>query len=188
MSEEEVQCMECSKNIKTQKNSDILLYKTPLKREEKISEIKNKIETQNLEDIKTGVCISCLHESLSLIKTNLNEEEQKHDDCLKALKDLLLDISNQKDINKIIDNLLNEKEIKELKEKHEQLYKKRRELENKIKENKDELNMLKDEEGKIIIKINENERKKEDLLKYKEKLNMKKEYLQKIYEQIIQEE
>ena len=188
MSEEEVQCMECSSNIRITKDKDAISYLTPLSRDEKSLEINDIIETQNFEDIHSGVCINCLHECLSQMKTKLDEEEKKHEDCLQALKDLLLDVSNKKEINKIIDNLLNERKMKELKENYDKLYIKRKELEKQIKKDKDELRKLKDEEQKIYIELNDIKRKKEDKKVYKEKLNMKKKYLQNLYEEIIKEE
>ena len=186
MSEEEVQCMECSSNIRISKDKDT--YMTPLSREEKALEINDIIETQNFEDIHSGVCINCLHECLIKMKTKLEEEEKKHEDCLQALKDLLLDVSNKKEIDKIISNLLNENEMKDLKTKYDDLYKKRKELEKKIKNDKDELRKLKDEEQKIYIKLNDETRKKEDNKIYKEKLNMKKKYLEQLYKEILEDE
>ena len=188
MSEEEVQCMECSSNIRITKDKDAISYLTPLSREEKSLEINDIIETQNFEDIHAGVCIDCLHECLIKMKTKLDEEEKKHEDCLQALKDLLLDVSNKKEINKIIDNLLNEREMKDLKEKYNEMHIKRKELEKQIKKDKEELRKLKDEEQEIYIKLNDIKRKKEDKKVYKEKLNMKKKYLKNLYEEIIKEE
>ena len=187
MSEDEIQCMDCSSNIKESKNRDSISYMTPLNKEEKLQEINKLIETKDLKDITSCICIDCLHVSLGIIKSKINEEEQKHDDYLISLKNLLLDISNKKDIYKIVDNLLGEKEIKELEENYKSLCKKREELEEKLKNDKDELKKLRDEEENIFVKLNENERKKEEEKKYIKKLNMKKEYLQKLYEQIIEE-
>ena len=187
MIEEEIQCMDCSKNIINEENADFITYMTPLTKEEKLSALNNLIETQNLDEIKTGVCVSCLYEYLISTKERLNEEEEKHEDCMKALNDLLLDLSHQKEIKNIVESSLKEDEIKELDEKYKSQCKKRKELEKKIKEQKNEYKKLKEEESDILFKLNENERKKEEKRKYKEKLIMKKEYLQKYYEKIINE-
>ena len=191
MLDEEIQCMNCSKNIINQENTNFILYTTPLTKEETISSLNNIIETQNLPDIKTGVCVSCLYEYLISIKERLNEEEEKHMDCIKALKDLLLDLSYQKEIKNIIESSLVENEIKEIKEqdkKYRTLNTKRKALEEKIKEQKNEYKKLKEEESDILFKLNENERIQEEKIKYKEKLIMKKQYLQKYYEKIIKQD
>ena len=182
MLDEEIQCMNCSKNIINQKNTNFILYTTPLTKEETISSLNNIIETQNLPDIKTGICVSCLYEYLNSIKDRLKNEEEKHEDCIKALKDLLLDLSYQKEIKNIIESSLVENEIKEIKEqdkKYRTLYTKRKVFEEKIKEQKNEYKKLKEEESDILFKLNENERIQEEKIKYKEKLIMKKQYLQK---------
>ena len=57
----------------------------------------------------------------------------------------------------------------------------------KLKEKKEEYNKLKEKESEILIKLNENERINEEKRKYKEKLILKKQYLQKMYEKIIKE-
>ena len=184
MSEEEILCMECSATIKNTKEIESISYMTPLSRDEKTSEIKNIIETQNLEDIHSNICINCLHECIKEMKEKLNEEEKKHEDCLISLEDLLLDISNKKEINKIIDNLLNDKEIKDLRKQFEQLCEKSEELENIIKNDKDDLRNLKDEEQKLYIKLNENNRKKKDKEIYLKTLKKKKEFLEKLFEEL----
>ncbi len=161
MLDEEIQCMNCSKNIINQENTNFILYTTPLTKEETISSLNNIIETQNLPDIKTGVCVSCLYEYLNSIKDRLKNEEEKHEDCIKALKDLLLDLSYQKEIKNIIESSLVENEIKEIKEqdkKYRTLNTKRKALEEKIKEQKNEYKKLKEEESDILFKLNENER------------------------------
>ena len=178
--------MNCSKNIINPENSDLISYMTPLKKEETISALNNLIETQNLSEIKTGVCVSCLYEYLNSIKDKLNEEEQKHEDCIKALKDLLLDLSHRKDINKIIDSRSNGDEITEMKNKYISLKNKRKDWEKKLKEKKEEYNKLKEKESEILIKLNENERINEEKRKYKEKLILKKQYLKKMSEEEIQ--
>ena len=186
MLDEEIQCMNCSKNIINQENTNFILYTTPLTKEETISSLNNIIETQNLPDIKTGVCVSCLYEYLNSIKDRLKNEEEKHEDCIKALKDLLLDLSYQKEIKNIIESSLVENEIKEIKEqdkKYRTLNTKR-----KAKEQKNEYKKLKEEESDILFKLNENERIQEEKIKYKEKLIMKKQYLQKYYEKIIKQD
>ena len=191
MLDEEIQCMNCSKNIINQKNTNFILYTTPLTKEETISSLNNIIETQNLPDIKTGVCVSCLYEYLNSIKDRLKNEEEKHEDCIKALKDLLLDLSYQKEIKNIIESSLVENEIKEIKEqdkKYRTLNTKRKALEEKIKEQKNEYKKLKEEESDILFKLNKNERIQEEKIKYKEKLIMKKQYLQKYYEKIIKQD
>ena len=140
---------------------------------------------------KTGVCVSCLYEYLNSIKDRLKNEEEKHEDCIKALKDLLLDLSYQKEIKNIIESSLVENEIKEIKEqdkKYRTLNTKRKALEEKIKEQKNEYKKLKEEESDILFKLNENERIQEEKIKYKEKLIMKKQYLQKYYEKIIKQD
>ena len=103
------------------------------------------------------------------------------------MKDLFLDISNKKEINKIIDNLLNEQEIKDLKKEYDELKAKRKEFENKIKADKEELKKLKDDEQNIYIKLNENIREKEDKRICIEKLNKKKKYLENLYNQMIKD-
>jgi len=191
MLDEEIQCMNCSKNIINQENTNFILYTTPLTKEETISSLNNIIETQNLPDIKTGVCVSCLYEYLNSIKDRLKNEEKKHEDCIKALKDLLLDLSYQKEIKNIIESSLVENEIKEIKEqdkKYRTLYTKRKVFEEKIKEQKNGYKKLKEEESDILFKLNENERIQEEKIKYKEKLIMKKQYLQKYYEKIIKQD
>ena len=191
MLDEEIQCMNCSKNIINQENTNFILYTTPLTKEETISSLNNIIETQNLPDIKTGVCVSCLYEYLNSIKDRLKNEEEKHEDCIKVLKDLLLDLSYQKEIKNIIESSLVENEIKEIKEqdkKYRTLNTKRKALEEKIKEQKNEYKKLKEEESDILFKLNENERIQEEKIKYKEKLIMKKQYLQKYYEKIIKQD
>ena len=45
MLDEEIQCMNCSKNIK-QENTNFISYTTPLTKEETISSLNNIIETQ----------------------------------------------------------------------------------------------------------------------------------------------
>ena len=187
MSQEEIFCMECSNSIKLPKEKDIKSYLTPLSIDERSSEINDIIETQNFEDIKTAVCINCSDECLKRMNLKIKEEEKKHDDCLQALKDLLLDISNKKEINKIIDNLLNEQEIKDLKKEYDELKAKRKEFENKIKSDKEELKKLKDDEQNIYIKLNENIREKEDKRICIEKLNKKKKYLENLYNQMIKD-
>ena len=137
-----------------------------------------------MNEIKTGVCVSCLYEYLISIKERLNEEEEKHMDCIKALKDLLLDFSQQKDIEKIG---VVKSEEKELKEKSVSLFEKRKKLEENLEDKKDVYKKLKDEENDILFKLNENERIKEEQKKYKEKLILKKQYLQKYYEKVIEE-
>ena len=188
MSEDEIQCMNCSKNIIKPKN-DFVLYMEPLTKEEKLSALNNLIETQDLSSIKTGVCVSCLYEYLISIRERLNEEEEKHMDCIKALKDSILDFSRKKDID-TIENIYNtgvdEVEEKELEQKLGSLVGNREELEKKIKKQKEEFEKLKGEEKNILLKLNENERKKEEQNKYKEKLIKKKQYLQKYYEKIIE--
>ena len=193
MLDEEIQCMNCSKNIINQKNTNFILYTTPLTKEETISSLNNIIETQNLPDIKTGVCVSCLYEYLNSIKDRLKNEEEKHEDCIKALKDLLLDLSYQKEIKNIIESSLVENEIKEIKEQDKKyrtlnLNTKRKALEEKIKEQKNEYKKLKEEESDILFKLNKNERIQEEKIKYKEKLIIKKQYLQKYYEKIIKQD
>ena len=143
-----------------------------------------------MNEIKTGVCVSCLYEYLISIKERLNEEEEKHMDCIKALKDLLLDSSRPKDIKKIediVDSGVVKSEEKELKEKSVSLFKKRKELEENLEDKKDVYKKLKAEENDILFKLNENERIKEEQKKYKEKLILKKQYLQKYYEKVIKE-
>ena len=191
MLDEEIQCMNCSKNIINQENTNFILYTTPLTKEETISSLNNIIETQNLPDIKTGVCVSCLYEYLNSIKDRLKNEEEKHEDCIKVLKDLLLDLSYQKEIKNIIESSLVENEIKEIKEqdkKYRTLNTKRKALEEKIKEQKNEYKKLKEEESDILFKLNENERIQEEKIKYKEKLIMKKQYLLKYNEKIIKQD
>ena len=109
----------------------------------------------------------------------------------QGLKDLLLDLSYQKEIKNIIESSLVENEIKEIKEqdkKYRTLNTKRRALEEKIKEQKNEYKKLKEEESDILFKLNENERIQEEKIKYKEKFIMKKQYLQKYYEKIIKQD
>ena len=67
------------------------------------------------------------------------------------------------------------------------LIKRRKSLEKKIKEQKKIFGKLKEEENNIFFKLNENERKNAEETKYKEKLIMKKQYLQKYYEKVIKE-
>ena len=105
-------------------------------------------------------------------------------DCIKALKDLLLDFSQQKDIEKIG---VVKSEEKELKEKSVSLFEKRKKLEENLEDKKGVYKKLKDEENDILFKLNENERIKEEQKKYKEKLILKKQYLQKYYEKVIEE-
>ena len=57
MLDEEIQCINCYKNIINQENTNFISYTTPLTKEETISSLNNIIETQNLPDIKTGVCV-----------------------------------------------------------------------------------------------------------------------------------
>ena len=76
MSENEIQCMDCSSNIKESKNRDSISYMTPLNKEEKLQEINKLIETKDLKDITSCICIDCLHVSLGIIKSKINEEEQ----------------------------------------------------------------------------------------------------------------
>ena len=185
MLDEEIHCMNCSKNIINPEN--IYFISTPLSKEELLSALNNLIETQNLNGIKTGVCVSCLYEYLKSIKKRLNEEEEKHENCIKALKDLLLDLSNQKEIKNVVENPLKEEEILEQDEKYRALYKRRKSLEKKIKEQKIKYKKLKEEESDILFKLNKNERQKEEKRKYKEKLIMKKQYLQKYYDKIIKQ-
>ena len=169
----------------------ILFYIWHLKKkEEKLSALNNLIETQNLSSIKTGVCVSCLYEYLISIRERLNEEEEKHMDCIKALKDLLLVFSLNKDIDKIekiYDTGVDEAENEELEKKLESLRDSRKELEKEVKNKKDEFEKLKEEERDILFKLNENERKKEEQKEYKEKLIKKKQYLEKYYEKVIKE-
>ena len=189
MSEDEIQCMDCSKNIIKPEN-DFLLYMSPLTKEEKLSALNYLIESQNLDSITTGVCVSCLYEYLISVRERLNEEEEKHRDCINALKDSLFVFSQNKEIDKIAKNFdtgVDEAEEKELEEKVDTLIKRRKSLEKKIKEQKKIFGKLKEEENNIYFKLNENERKNEEETKHKEKLIMKKQYLQKYYEKVIKE-
>ena len=185
MSQEEIFCMECSSNIILPKEEEKKSYLTPLTIDERSSKINDIIETRNFEDIKTAVCINCSHECLIKMKERLEEEDKKNDDCLQALKDLLLDISNKKEINKIIDNLLNEQEIKDLEKQYKELKTKRKKFEEKIKRDKEDFKKLKDDEQNIYINLNEINREKEDKRLYAEKLKKKKKYLEDLYNQMI---
>ena len=86
-----------------------------------------------------------------------------------------------------MENPLKEEEILEQDEKYRTLYKRRKSLEKKIKEQKIKYKKLKEEESDILFKLNKNERQKEEKRKYKEKLIMKKQYLQKYYDKIIKQ-
>ena len=183
MTEEIIQCIKCSKEIKApNKEIEDISFISPLPEDERILEIKEIIKTQNFEGIHKCVCVNCFHESIKEMKEKLTEEGKKLDDCLKALKDLLLDISNKKEINEITGKVLDEKG--KLEKDYKDLINNRKNLENDVKKKKDDLRKLKDEEQKLYIKLNENIRKEKEKEIYKQKLRMKKQYLEKIYQQL----
>ena len=47
MFDEEIQCMNCSKNIINPENKDFISYMTPLSKEDQLSAINDLIEFQN---------------------------------------------------------------------------------------------------------------------------------------------
>ena len=183
----EVKCMNCDKDIMPSKENDIIALFAPLSEEDRKSEILSIIEHPQSAKISTGICINCSLEYLSLIKEKLNEEEEKHENCVNSMKDLLLDISNKKEVYNILDSNLNKSDIGHLEKETKDLYKERIDLENKIKEKKSKLRQLIDEEHKILSVINNNKKKEEENKEIKEKLIMKRDYLKKLYQQMIKE-
>ena len=69
-----------------------------LNEKEKESELNNLFEKKNFGNIHSCICTNCLYDYIKLIKKKTEEEEQKHDKTMISLKNLLLDISNQENI------------------------------------------------------------------------------------------
>ena len=185
MSSTEVKCMNCDKDIISSKENGRISFLSPLSQDEIKSEILSLIENPKLANITTGICVNCALEYLKQIKDKLNKEQQKHEDCINSMKDLLLDISNKKEVYNILDSNLNKSDIKKLDKDVYNLTKERIELENKIKEKKSKLRELIDEEHKIFCNINKSKKEEEENKEIKDKLIKKRDYLMKIYQQLI---
>ena len=184
---DEIKCIACKSNIKTSKKVGIEFI-PQLTREEKKAEINYLIDNQNYDNIHSCVCIDCIDEYIKLMKQKLNLEKDKHDNCIISIKDLLLDISNQDKINEIMNSVLNEQEVMDLKNRNNLLKKERIELENKISENKTESLMLRNEEENLCLKINKIVKEKEENNEYLKKLELKLKYLKNEYNNLMKNE
>ena len=179
----EIKCMDCKRDIKPIKKIGLGLI-PKLNEEERIVELNKLIEKQNFENIHLGICVNCLHEFIKLMKQKTEETKTKHNNYMISLKDLLLDISDQDSIIKIMEEGLNEKEIQDLKIKYNNLKDQRNILEKTLDENKKELKILRNEEENICIKINKNIREKEENKEILDKLKIKLEYLKREYDKL----
>ena len=185
--EENVKCMDCSKNIKFANKRGIEFIPV-LNKEEKTSELNNLIKNHNYKNIHSCICVNCLHEYIPLMKAKTNEEKIKHNNYMVSLKDLLLDVSDQDNINEIMNLVLNDDEIIELQINYKNLKEERIKMEKKINENKKELKELRDKEENICVKINKNLREKEENKKITDKLLLKLKYLKNEYDKLINQD
>ena len=184
---ENVRCMDCSKIIKLANKKGIEFIPI-LKKEEKIVELNNLIKNQNYKNIHSCICANCLYEYFLLMKSKTEEEKTKHNNYMISIKDLLLDISDQENIDKIMNVVLNEKEINDLKLQRNILKNERIKLEKTINENKKELKDLRAEEENICIKINKILRDKEENKEITDKLVLKLKYLQNEYDKLTKQD
>ena len=185
----EIKCIDedCSHNIKETKKVGIN-FVPQMTNDEIKSEINYLIDNKNFENIHSCVCVNCLHEYYNIMKQKIEEEKEKHDNCVISLKNLLMDLSNQNDISQIMGSVLNDIEIEDLNSKYKLFKKERIELEDKMNENEKELINLRKEEENICINLNRKEKEREENKKIKEKLKLKLEYLQKQYDEINKED
>ena len=158
---ENVRCMDCSKIIDLS-NKKGMEFIPVLKKEEKIAELNNLIKNNNYKNIHSCICANCLHEYILLMKSKTEEEKKRHNNYMVSMKDLLLDISDQENIDGVLKVILNEKEIKELCKQNEKLKNERIEMEEIINKSKQELKELRDEEENICVKINKILKEKEE--------------------------
>jgi hypothetical protein len=192
-------CQNCSEeNIEMVDKIILYLKEEVNKLENKLIEKYNsKNKDNNSPELKKN-SINKIDMNLKHIETNVFENPGKAALEENSLNNNLLsdrseyeeedyNLSNQKEIKNVVENPLKEEEILEEDEKYRALYKRRKSLEKKIKEQKIKYKKLKEEESDILFKLNENERQKEEKRKYKEKLIMKKQYLQKYYDKIIKQ-
>ena len=185
----EIKCIDedCSHNIKETKKVGIN-FVPQMTNDEIKSEINYLIDNKNFENIHSCVCVNCLHEYYNIMKQKIEEEKEKHDNCVISLKNLLMDLSNQNDISQIMGSVLNDIEIEDLNSKYKLFKKERIELEDKMNENEKELINLRKEEENICINLNRKEKEREENKEIKDKLKLKLEYLQKQYDEINKED
>ncbi len=184
---EDIKCIDCGMKIKIVEKS-ALDYCLLLKKEEKISELNSLINNHNYQKIHSCICINCLHEYIHLMKQKTEEAKTRHNKCMISLKDLLLDISNQENIDKIMHSILNEKEIINLYNNYCKLKTERIDLEEKINKDKKELVELKNYEQNLCIQLNKNKREAEEHKEIMNGLNKKLKNLKKQYEELIKED
>ena len=178
---EEIKCIDedCNHNIKETKKVGINFI-PQMTNDEIKAEINYLIDNRNFENIHSCVCVNCLHEYLNIMKQKIEEEKAKHDNCVISLKDLLMDLSDQNNINQIMSSVLNDIEVNDLNSKYMLSKKERIELEDKMNENKKELINLKKEEENIYLNLNKKEKEKEENREIKDRLKLKLEYLQRV--------
>ena len=184
---QDIKCIECGMKIKVVEKS-ALDYCPLLKKEEKISELNSLINNHNYQKIHSCICVNCLHEYILLMKQKTEEAKTRHNNCMISLKDLLLDISNQENIDKIMHSILNEKEIKSLYKKYSELKTERIDLEEKINKDKKELVELKNKEQDLCVQLNKKKRESEENKEIMDGLNKKLRHLKKQYEELIKED
>ena len=182
---ENIKCM--NKDCKNYIKNLGIQFIPKLNKEEIIAELNDLIDKHNYEKIHSCVCANCLHEYIILMKQKIEEEKIKHNNSMIALKDLLLDISND-DITDISHSVINDKEKNTLKNKYNNLKKERIELEKTLNNNKKELIKLKNDEENLCIKLNKNMKEKEENKEIIKKLKIKLNYLKKEYDDLIKED
>ena len=180
---ESIKCMDCDNKIKITKKG--LEFLPQLKKEEKTAELNSLIENNQYQKIHSCICIDCLHDYIHLMKQKTEEAKSNHKNCMISLKDLLLDLSNQDDVDDILHSSLNDDEVKNLYGYYSNLRKKRIELEEKINKDKNEIIKLKKSEEDICIQLNKNKKEDEEKQQIMKKLNLKLSNLKKQYSELI---
>ena len=184
---ETIKCMDCPQNIKTSKKIGIEFI-PKLGKDERLNELNELIKKQNFDNIHSCICVTCFNEYLPLMKEKIEEEKNKHNKGIISLKDLLLDLSNQENIDEIINSVLNQDEIKGLQAQYQNLKKERIQLEHKLINNKNEIKNLKNEEENICIKLNKNIKEREENKEIYEKLKSKLKKLEKEYKELVKDD
>ena len=182
---ESVKCMDCDNRIKITKKGLGLEFIPQLKKEEKMAELNSLIQNKDYQKIHSCICIDCLRDYFHLMKEKTKEAKKMHKNYMTSLKDLLLDLSNQNEIDEIMRSTLNEKEVKNLYNTYNQLKAERISLETKINKDKDEIIKLKKEEEDICIQLNKKIKEDEEKKQIMKKLNLKLANLKKQYSELI---